>query len=349
MWVPSVTPPTVQNQLVFQSNPVTQQVAQTSFVNEIQQTQVPVQVMRMQNETVTQQVPVQVTRMQNEVVTQQVPVQVTRMHSETVTQQVPVQTTRMVPMVETRRVPITTQRPVTETRTRRVPVEQTRWVTEERVRRVPVTNTRIEYETRTEPHEVRYFEQERVVQTVRRPVTSGKYVPYEETVMVPRQVVQRVPLSYYDPFAPAILQGFSTLEPSSSAPASSSTGSASSSTAPVSSGTGSSGVESAYGPSVYTPSGESATGDDTVSAGRQSLDDDDQLKPRVRGVESTVAPADTATSPQTAEQPGLNAPELPEPAQPAVSSDDDELKAPVLNGSGASFRIQYRPQLLREI
>lgn len=375
VWTPTVTPPTVQNQLVFQSNPVTQQVAQTSYVNEVQQTQVPVQVTRMQNELVTQQVPVQVTRMQNEMVTQQVPVQVTRMQSETVTEQLPVQTTRMVPMVETRRVPVTTQRPVTETKTRRVPTQQTRWVSEERVRRVPVTCTRIEYETRMEPHEVRYYEQERVVQTVRRPVVTEKYVPYTETILVPRQVVQRVPLSYYDPFAPAILQGYSTL-----APASSSTPSDSAAD-PLSS----------YGSSVTTPPDHSSD-DGTVSAARQPLDengsspaaDQDQLKPRVGNVESTPPQPTTSDSQPSAAAGGLpgvlNAPQRSAAdgttgseagkaagetnqeadergsdgnsngtSQQPAASDYDELLAPALDGDTATYRIRYRPRLLHEI
>lgn len=328
VWTPMVTPPTVQNQLVFQSNPVTQQVAQTSFVNEVQQTQVPVQVMRMQNETVTSQVPVQVMRMQNETVTQQVPVQVTRMVSETVTQQVPVQTTRMVPTVETRRVPVTAQRPVTETLTRQVPVQQTRWVTEEQVRRVPVTSTRIEYETRREPIEVKYYEQERVVQKVRRPVTRQIYVPYTETVMVPRQVVQRTPLSYYDPFSPAIISGYSSFGD----------GSASSSTAP-----------STSAPAAADSNARGAAGDD-VSSQKPDADTDlgpsllegpanatDEAKPKLQSVEVTPLPNGTREDVES-----------PSDAK-AEPSDRDELSAPALDADSASYRIRYRPLFIREI
>lgn len=317
-----VTPPTVQNQLVFQSNPVTQQVAQTSFVNEVQQTQVPVQVMRMQNETVTSQVPVQVMRMQNETVTQQVPVQVTRMVSETVTQQVPVQTTRMVPTVETRRVPVTVQRPVTETLTRQVPVQQTRWVTEEQVRRVPVTSTRIEYETRREPIEVKFYEQERVVQKVRRPVTRQIYVPYTETVMVPRQVVQRTPLSYYDPFSPAIISGYSSF--------------------------GDTSVSSPTAPAADSSVRDSAGGD--VSSQKPDADADlgpsllegpanatDEAKPKLQSVEVTPLPNGTR---EDVESPSDSK---------AEPSDSDELSAPALDADSASYRIRYRPLFIREI
>jgi len=113
-WVPQVTPPTVQTQMAYRPNYITQQVAKTAYVPQ----------------TVQQQVPVQVTRMQNEVVSQRVPIQVTRMENETVTQKVPVQVQRMEAVTETRKIPYTVQRPVTETSTRKVPVKRYRWVTE---------------------------------------------------------------------------------------------------------------------------------------------------------------------------------------------------------------------------
>ena len=194
--VPQVTPPTVQTQLAYRPNYVTQQVAQTSYVPQVQQVQRPVQVQRMETETVTQNVPVQVRRMETEVITEKVPVQ----------------NTRMVPTTTVRKVPYTVRRPVTETTTRRVPVTKTRWVTEERVRKVPVKTTRMVYETKTKPVEVQYYEQEEVRQVVKRPVTRRVCVPYTETVMVPRQVVQRMPLQYADPFSPAIISGYSSFD-----------------------------------------------------------------------------------------------------------------------------------------
>jgi hypothetical protein len=321
VWTPQVTPPTVQNQMVYRPNLVTQQVAQTSFVPEIQQQQVPVQVMRMQTETVTQQVPVQVTRMQ----------------SETVTQQVPVQTTRMVPMVETRKVPVTVQRPVTETMTRRVPVQQQRWVAEEQVRRVPVTSTRVEYETRKEPIQVQFYEQERVVQKVRRPVTRQTYVPYTETIMVPRQVVQRTPLTYFDPFAPAIISGHSSLGSSSSLAT----------------------------PSTLTPADPVTSGRPAIENGSKNGEKTEAAKPADNDADangpSILAPPANAAQPRVggydagtpekvdATQESATPSASDEPANGDEASDDDELKAPLLNANGAGYRIQYRPLLTREI
>jgi hypothetical protein len=46
-----------------------------------------------------------------------------------------------------------------------------------------------------------------------RPVTVPKYEPYTDQRMVPRQVVQRLPLSYVDPFSPAIRSGYSSFSP----------------------------------------------------------------------------------------------------------------------------------------
>jgi len=312
VWAPQVTPPTVQNQMVYQPNLITQQVAQTSFVPEVQQQQVPVQVMRMQTETVTQQVPVQVTRMQ----------------SETVTQQVPVQTTRMVPMVETRKVPVTVQRPITETMTRRVPVQQQRWVAEEQVRRVPVTSTRVEYETRKEPVEVQFFEQERVVRKVRRPVTRQTYVPYTETVMVPRQVVQRTPLTYFDPFAPAIISGHSSLGGSSSTVSPSTVDSVTS---------GRPAIENGAKNGDKTEAAKPAAGDVDLNGPSVLAPPANAPQPRVGGVEIGAPEKVDATE------------ESATPSASDEASDDDELKAPVLDTNGAGYRIRYRPLLAREI
>jgi len=378
VWTPQVTPPTVTNQTVYQPNWVTQQVAQTSFVPEVQQQQVPVQVMRMHTETVSQQVPVQVTRMQSETVTEQVPVQVMRMQSEVVSQDIPVTTTRMEPVVEIRKVPVTVQRPVTETKTRRVPIQQQRWVSEEQVRRVPVTTTRIEYETRKEPVEVKYFEQERVVQKVRRPVTRQIYVPYTETVMVPRQVVQRAPLSYYDPFSSAIVSGYSTLESTTIGPASVSP-------APSSSPAPSNGAPSVAPPidSVYRQRPE-VNGDQKPSAAdskaTQDADEklgpsvlsgpenaDDSPRPRVQGVEisspsdrdnDTLLPprgdASRAGDSQNGEKPNGAAGDQPNGTGNksnggAKPSDQDEVDQPLLEANSATYRIRYRPQFSRSL
>jgi hypothetical protein len=180
-WTPTVTPPTVQTQMAYRPNYVNQQIAQTQYVPETVQQQVPVQVQRMQTETVVQQVPVQVTTMQ--------------------------------PVVETRRVPVTVQRPVTETVTEKVPVQEYKYIPEVKTRRVPIQSTRMTYETRKEPVEVQYYEP--VTETrqvvVQRQVL--KTVPYERTVMVPRQVVQRIAPTYYDPWGAAISMGHSSFLP----------------------------------------------------------------------------------------------------------------------------------------
>jgi hypothetical protein len=124
----------------------------------------------------------------------------------------------MEAITQVRKVPYVVQRPVTETMTRKVPVQNQRWVKEMKVRKVPIQTTRMIYETRKEPQEVRYYETEAVTRTVRRPVTRKVYVPYDTTVMVPRQVVQRTPLSYYDPFSPAIASGYSSFSGAVSTP-----------------------------------------------------------------------------------------------------------------------------------
>ncbi len=180
-WTPSVTPPTVQTQMAYRPNYVNQQVAQTQYVPE----------------TVQQQVPVQVSRMQTEVVTQNVPVQVTTMQ----------------PTVETRRVPVTVQRPVTETVTENVPVQQYKYIPEVKTRRIPIQTTKMTYETLKQPVEVQYYEPETVTRQVTVQRQVEKLVPETRTVMVPRQVIQRVAPNYYDPFGAAISGGYSTFMP----------------------------------------------------------------------------------------------------------------------------------------
>ncbi len=315
VWTPQVTPPTVQNRVVYRPNLVTQQVAQTSFVPEVQQ----------------QQVPVQVTRMQTETVTEQVPVQVMRMETEVVTREVPVQTTRMVATEEVRKVPVTVQRPVTETRTRRVPVQEQKWVTEERVRRVPVTQTRIEYETRREPVEIKYYEQERVVRKVRRPVTRERYVPYTETVMRPRQVVQRAPLSYFDPFSSAIVSGYSSLG-----------GTSVSST--VIESTSSDGAVTRNRPRVSENGGAADSGDSVLSGPDEADDRDstERAETRLKGVDISGPDQELPSDRNGADRSDKS-------DNGSEPSDLDELQAPVLEANGAAYRIRYRPPFVHDI
>jgi hypothetical protein len=303
-YTPQVGPATVQTQYNYRPNYVTQQVAQTSYVQETQQVQVPVQVQRMQTEVVTQRVPVQVQRMQTEVISQQVPVR----------------TTRMVPTTEVRRIPYTVQRPVTETLTRKIPVQTQKWVTEERVRKVPVQTTRTVYETRREPVQVQYYEQEVVKRTVLRPVTRRKTIPYTETVMVPSQVVQRVPLSYYDPFSPAIVSGYSSF----SAPTTSA-------------------VETSSPPVVSQPAGSS--GESILSEG-ESFDD----APRTRLQKVETGEPESAASVGDSETDPADAAELPAPELKGPENEDDaEAADDSVEAKEAAFRIRFNSRYAREV
>ena len=232
-----------------------------------------------------------------------------------------------------------------------MPVQQQRWVSEEQVRRVPVVNTRIEYESRREPVQIQYVEQERVVQKVRRPVTRKVYVPYTETIMVPKQVVQRVPLSYYDPFAPAILNGYSSFS------------------APIVTSSSPAPTVSSSRPAESVDAGSSVL--------NKSTDASDSPQTRLQKIETTTPGDDKQDDTKQTEQ---------EPASPGdrQPSDTDELEAPALDGpanspsnqtapadkspakepsgdaspatgsavtesQGASYRIKYQPLFVREI
>lgn len=180
-WTPQVTPPTVQTQLAYRPNYVNQQVAQTQYVPETIQ--------------------------------QQVPVQRTRLETETITENVPVNVSRMEPVVETRRIPVTVQRPVTETITEEVPVQKYRYVRETKTRRIPVVSTRMEYITRKEPVQIEYYEPETTTRQVVVTRQVQRMVPHESTVMVAKPVLQAVPPAYYDSFGAAISSGYSSMMP----------------------------------------------------------------------------------------------------------------------------------------
>jgi hypothetical protein len=309
---PTVTAPTVQTQYAYRPNYITQQVAQTQYVPQTQAVQVPVQVQRMQTEYVDQQIPVQTTRMQTEMVTQKVPVQ----------------TTRMVAMTEVRKVPYVVTKPVTQTLTRKVPVQQQRWVTEEKVRKVPVQQTRMVYETKKEPVQVSYYEQEAVVQTVRKPVTKQVYVPYNETIMVPRQVVQRTPLSYYDPFSPAIRSGYSSFSP----PISSTVVGPSTVVSPP--------YQSSFAPSVAQPI--ETPGDSVLEAPKKLSD-----VPKTRMNKIEMGPIEKSETSDQSESTfdSDDANELPAPAlkAPLNSGSDDDTDA-----TEAGFRLRWLPRFARE-
>ena len=290
---PFVTAPTVQTQMAYRPNYITQQVAKTSYVPQVNQVQVPIQVQRMQ--------------------------------TEMVTQNVPVQTTRMVPTTVVRKVPYVVQRPVTETLTRKVPVQQQRWVSEERVRKVPVQTTRMTYETRREPIQVQYYEQEAVTRTVMKPVTRQRCIPYNETIMVPKQVVQRVPLSYYDPFSPAIVNT-----------------SYSSFSAPVTSSVVSQPIETS-GSSILTPgsfSDEPQTRVQRVEIGEPesaaNVDESD-----VDPEDSDAEDADAGDS-DPVEQPKLNGPDTGD-------SDEGAAQESSTDATNAGWRIRWNPVFAREV
>ena len=312
---PTVTAPTVQTQFAYRPNYITQQVARTQMVPQTQSVQVPVQVQRIQTEFVDRQIPVQTTRMQTEMVNRQVPVQ----------------TTRMVATTQVRKVPYVVTKPVTQTLTRKVPVQKQRWVTEEKVRKVPVQQTRMVFETKKEPVQVSFYEQEAFVQTVRKPVTKQVYVPYNETIMVPRQVVQRTPLSYYDPFSPAIRSGYSSFSPPIS---SSSIGSTVINSDPIVSAP----YQSSFAPAVTQPM---ETLGDSVLEGPEMAED----VPETRMQKIEIGPTEQSEDLFDIE----DAQDLPAP----------ELKAPMNSGSGdgtdgtdateAGFRLRWMPRFAREV
>ena len=306
---PYVTPPSVQTQYAYQPNYVQQQIAQTQLVPETQSVRVPYQVQRTETDLVTQNVPVQTVRMQ----------------TDYLTQRIPVQSTRMIPTTQVRKIPYVVQRPVTETLTRKVPVSQQRWVQEEKVRKVPVRSTRLVYETQKRMVPVQFYEKEAITRTVRRPVTRRVYQPYNETVMVPRNVVQRAPLSYFDPYGAAIVSGFSPYETSVSSAAIA---------APVVS-------NSVVVPEVTEPADTSnlfsdfTDGSGTKLSGPSVFDDEPQT---VLKVESTLSgPSNVIQQPS---EMGLNS------ADPDDLNPVDEPKIPA---TGASWRIKYNPTLARQI
>ncbi len=293
--VPQVTPPTVQTQMAYRPNYITQQVPETTYVPQ----------------TVQQQVPVQVQRMQTEVVTQKVPVAVTRMQTETMTRKVPVEVTRYEPVTEVRKIPYQVQKPITETLTRKVPEQKYRWVTEEKVRKVPVTTQEMTYETSSRNVEVPYYEQERVVRRVRVPKTKAVWVRVEEQQMVPKQVVQRIPFGYSDPFAAPIVMGHSSFGESIIEPP----------------------------PPVPAPSTEAFKPETTLKAVEVEPATEDDVNADIFGA-AEAGDAEAAAEAENAEEGGTEESE----ESSAAPSDLDDLEPPSLN-SPAVHRIRIlRPQ-----
>ncbi len=172
------------------------------------------------------------------------------------------------------------------------------------------------YETRKEPVEVQYYETEAVTRTVRRPVTRKVYVPYNTTVMVPRQVVQRTPLSYYDPFSPAIASGYSSFSP----PISSSTISSSSIICE---------------PEVAAPSLSPA----------ESFSD----KPRT-SMKTVIEDSGEQPEPKPDPEPNKEG-DGPLELNPADPADQEDIPQPAIddtNATEAGWRIRWNPSLARE-
>jgi hypothetical protein len=178
------------------------------------------------------------------------------------------------------------------------------------------------YETRKEPVQVQYYEQEAVTRTVLRPVTKQTYVPYTETISVPRQVVQRVPLSYYDPFSPAIVN---TDYSSFSSPISSSI---ISSKPIISSPIVSQPIEST-GESILSPPGSFSSTPETKVQ-----------KVEFGEPESAASVDDLDVDPDDADE--LPAPELNQPENETKESEEST------DAKNAGWRIRWNPVFARE-
>jgi hypothetical protein len=143
----------------------------------------------------------------------QVPVQVTRMQQEVVQQQVPVSVTRMEAVQEVRKIPYSVQKPVTRRIERQVPVDRMEWVQQEMVRPKTIERTSYKLETIEEEVPVQFYETEAVKTTVRVPRLVPVYEPYTVRRLVPRVVQSPVVLSYNDPYSVPLSMGRSAWMP----------------------------------------------------------------------------------------------------------------------------------------
>ncbi len=167
-WVPYSAPGQTYAQLQYQPNPVQVAIPQTSYMPQVVQ--------------------------------QQVPVQVTRMESQVVQQQVPYSVTKLQAVEQRRRVPVTVQKPVTRTIDNKVAVDKVEWVEQEMV--VPETVQRTTYKLETKEKEVtvQFYETEEVRTKVRVARKIPEYQEYEVKVLVPRTVQLPTALNYVDPY-----------------------------------------------------------------------------------------------------------------------------------------------------
>ncbi len=174
-WVPYSAPGQTYAQLQYQPNPVQVAVPQTSYMPQVVQ--------------------------------QQVPVQVTRMESQVVQQQIPYNVTKYQAIEQRRRVPYAVQKPITRTVDNKVAVDKVEWVEQEMVRPKTVQNTSYKVETKEKEVTVQFYETEEVRTKVRVPRKVAEYQPYHVKVLVPRTVQMPTTLSYVDPYAVPISQG----------------------------------------------------------------------------------------------------------------------------------------------
>ena len=174
-WVPYTAPGQTYAQLQYQPNPVQVAIPQTSYMPQVVQ----------------QQVPVQVTRMENQVVQQQVPYSVTKYQA----------------VEQRRRVPYSVQKPITRTIDNKVAVDKVEWVEQEMVRPKTVQRTSYKVETKEKDVTIQFYETEEVKTTVRVPRRVAEYQPYQIKVLVPRTVQMPTTLNYVDPYAVPLSQG----------------------------------------------------------------------------------------------------------------------------------------------
>lgn len=180
-WVPYTAPGQTYAQLQYQPNPVPVAVPQTSYMPQVVQ----------------QQVPVQVTRLENQVVQQQVPYSVTKLQA----------------IEQRRRVPYSVQKPVTRIVENKVAVDKVEWVEQEMVRPKTVQRTSYKVEIVEKEVPVQFYETEEVKTKVKVPRKVAEYQPYTVKVLIPRTVQMPTTLSYVDPYAIPLSQGRSAWMP----------------------------------------------------------------------------------------------------------------------------------------
>jgi hypothetical protein len=161
VWAKAPAPTRSVAQRVWQPNPVTVRVPQTSYEKVVDTVKVPTQVGRWVEEEVVHNVPVRVCK--------------------------------MVPEQQTRRVPYTVNRQVTERVERQIPVRVCRYVSQEKVRKVPVTYTRMMYEECVKQVPVRVCKMIPTTRVVCVPRVVRRIVPVTDCRCVPRTVVIQAP------------------------------------------------------------------------------------------------------------------------------------------------------------